>query len=528
SEALLDAQTGEFERLKELGIRTQVEGDKVRFSFMKNGQMMTVEAENTAEGIEGALMGIWDDKYDGAMDQMADTWTGKLANLHDNVGMIMQSMTEPLFEFAKSGLDVANSFLEHFDKLHQEGAGIFKATFGALKSTISDYLGPSAAKPVIKFVDGIQRALEALGGIVKDVFGVIGDVVGEVFDFLVDNGDMVVGALKGIGVAFAGLATAAVVFGVIGGAIALVTSPLFLLTAAAAALGVAWQTNFLGIRDITATVVDFLVDAFNTVKDAIQFVMDGFDTGGWSEAWERVKLIASNAWDAIKKLVTDAFDSIRDTISNVDWGAVWDTLVAGAQAAIGWVLDAIRNVDWGALIQGGWDVIYQGAQLAWDMIQEIPWDRIISGVWDIATWAAGKFTDIPWGTIVQGVWDITRWAAGKFTAIPWSTIAQGTWDVAKWIAGKFTAIPWGTIAQGTWDVASWIANKFTAIPWSTIAKGTWDVASWIANKFTAIPWSTIISGLWDIASWALDLAGKAAAAIPWPEISFPSASDIAN
>src|SRR5690606_40713994 len=74
--------------------------------------------------------------------QMADTWTGKLANLHDNVGMIMQSMTEPLFEFAKSGLDVANSFLEHFDKLHQEGAGIFKATFGALKSTISDYLGP--------------------------------------------------------------------------------------------------------------------------------------------------------------------------------------------------------------------------------------------------------------------------------------------------------------------------------------------------------------------------------------------------
>src|SRR5690606_1590592 len=234
SEALLDAQTGEFERLKELGIRTQVEGDKVRFSFMKNGQMMTVEAENTAEGIEGALMGIWDDKYDGAMDQMADTWTGKLANLHDNVGMIMQSMTEPLFEFAKSGLDVVNSFLEHFDKLHQEGAGIFKATFGALKSTISDYLGPSAAKPVIKFV--------------------VGAVVGAVFYFLVDNGDMVVGALKGIGVAFAGLATAAVVFGVIGGAIALVTSPLFLLTAAAAALGVAWQTNFLGIRDITATV----------------------------------------------------------------------------------------------------------------------------------------------------------------------------------------------------------------------------------------------------------------------------------
>lgn len=51
-EAALDAQTGEFERLKEFGIKAKKEGDLVALSF--KGQ--TVEVQNTSEAINAALV----------------------------------------------------------------------------------------------------------------------------------------------------------------------------------------------------------------------------------------------------------------------------------------------------------------------------------------------------------------------------------------------------------------------------------------------------------------------------------------
>jgi len=45
TEALLDAQTGQFERLKEFGIKASAQGDKVTFSFRE--QRTTVDNTNT-------------------------------------------------------------------------------------------------------------------------------------------------------------------------------------------------------------------------------------------------------------------------------------------------------------------------------------------------------------------------------------------------------------------------------------------------------------------------------------------------
>jgi len=45
AEAVLDAQTGEFERLKEFGIKASANGDKVTFSFKE--QKTTVENAKT-------------------------------------------------------------------------------------------------------------------------------------------------------------------------------------------------------------------------------------------------------------------------------------------------------------------------------------------------------------------------------------------------------------------------------------------------------------------------------------------------
>ena len=80
-EALLDAQTGEFERLKEFGIRAQKSGDQVTLSF--KGMQKTIA--NTPDAISGALDSFG--KMEGVAGSNAkamETLEGKSSNLGDS------------------------------------------------------------------------------------------------------------------------------------------------------------------------------------------------------------------------------------------------------------------------------------------------------------------------------------------------------------------------------------------------------------------------------------------------------------
>jgi hypothetical protein len=78
-EAVADASTGEFERLKEFGIRASKEGDKVRFTF----QGVTKEVQFNANAITNYLEEIGRTKFGDAMAKQAATIDGKLSNLED-------------------------------------------------------------------------------------------------------------------------------------------------------------------------------------------------------------------------------------------------------------------------------------------------------------------------------------------------------------------------------------------------------------------------------------------------------------
>jgi phage tail tape-measure protein len=82
-EALADAQTGEFERLKEFGIRARQEGDRVTFTYQKNGKEISRTAKQTGHDIRRAITGIWSDRFDGMMDRQSKTFNGLISNLKD-------------------------------------------------------------------------------------------------------------------------------------------------------------------------------------------------------------------------------------------------------------------------------------------------------------------------------------------------------------------------------------------------------------------------------------------------------------
>lgn len=78
-EAVADATTGEFERLKEFGIKAHQQGDQISFVF----QGVTTTVGNNAKEIEGYLTSLGENQFAGAMQKRMDTLDGAISNLGD-------------------------------------------------------------------------------------------------------------------------------------------------------------------------------------------------------------------------------------------------------------------------------------------------------------------------------------------------------------------------------------------------------------------------------------------------------------
>jgi len=79
-EAVADASTGEFERLKEFGIKASTQGDQVALTF----QGVTTTIGNSSKEITEYLESIGRVQFAGAMEERAKTLDGALSNLADN------------------------------------------------------------------------------------------------------------------------------------------------------------------------------------------------------------------------------------------------------------------------------------------------------------------------------------------------------------------------------------------------------------------------------------------------------------
>jgi len=93
TEAVIDAQTGEFERLKEFGVKASKSGDNVTFMF-KN-QQTTVK--NNSAAIQEYLLGLGEmNGVSGAMAAISQTTGGQISNLEDSVSALYLKIGESL------------------------------------------------------------------------------------------------------------------------------------------------------------------------------------------------------------------------------------------------------------------------------------------------------------------------------------------------------------------------------------------------------------------------------------------------
>lgn len=78
-EAVADAATGEFERLKEFGIKSKNQGDTIAFTFKGTTQVVA----NNAAAIEEYLIKLGEVNFDGAMKKRMESLDGAIANFGD-------------------------------------------------------------------------------------------------------------------------------------------------------------------------------------------------------------------------------------------------------------------------------------------------------------------------------------------------------------------------------------------------------------------------------------------------------------
>ena len=87
-EAVADASTGEFERLKEFGIKAKKEGDTVSLTF----QGLTTTIGNSSAEIQEYLLEIGETQFGSAMEDQMAALPGLLSNLEDSVGALFRKI----------------------------------------------------------------------------------------------------------------------------------------------------------------------------------------------------------------------------------------------------------------------------------------------------------------------------------------------------------------------------------------------------------------------------------------------------
>ena len=131
-EAVADATTFEFERLKEFGIKSSQEGDKVKFTF----RGVTTEINKSASEVSEYLENIGNTVFAGAAIEQTKTLKGSISNLeqaYGNLAIASGEVSGANDVFAKSNNDLAAAIS---DPEFQEGMANLATAFAKIKASL--------------------------------------------------------------------------------------------------------------------------------------------------------------------------------------------------------------------------------------------------------------------------------------------------------------------------------------------------------------------------------------------------------
>ena len=136
SEAIIDAQVGEFERLKDFGIRASKEGDRVTFTFKE----VKTQVDFTASAIRDYIVGLGDiEGVTGASLAISETLGGSINNLGDSFDSLKDALGKELKPILTDVIGLMSTLLETTTEFITSGG--IKEFFGNLVSAVNPLVG---------------------------------------------------------------------------------------------------------------------------------------------------------------------------------------------------------------------------------------------------------------------------------------------------------------------------------------------------------------------------------------------------
>lgn len=277
-EMLADAQTGEFERMKEFGVRGSAAGNQVAMTYQRAGREVTATSRKSANEIRRNLLGIFDSRFAGAMARQSGTMKGLWSNLMDMATSFQRQIADAgLFAFVKAELAgllaqvnaaAANGKLEAWAKQISEGLVQLLTSLKALVTEV-DWVG--FTKAIIAAANGFAQFMQWIGGFEGLVTIGVGGAIG-----------WLTTALMGLGVTIAGI------LGVAAAPIAAVIAAIGLIGLAAWFLYRNWQEIWAGLVKGWNDFVSALGGIWTNIKKA--FVDGAALVWNALPAWFRVVL----------------------------------------------------------------------------------------------------------------------------------------------------------------------------------------------------------------------------------------------
>lgn len=164
-EAVADASTGEFERLKEFGIKAKKEGDQVSLTF----QGVTTTIKNSAAEITQYLENIGNVSFGGAMEERAKTLDGTIAALGDTWDELFRTVsTNNVGSLIFDSVTLANGALE-------DATTLLRAMGGAAQDASRD---TGALSTIQNGIATVFETVAVLGANLKYVLVQIGNEIG--------------------------------------------------------------------------------------------------------------------------------------------------------------------------------------------------------------------------------------------------------------------------------------------------------------------------------------------------------------
>lgn len=330
-EAVADAATGEFERLKEFGIKAKSQGDNVTFTFQG---VATTVGKNSKE-IEQYLKFIGNTKFAGGIEAQSKTVNGMLSTLKDNAVMAAAKIGTTILPRVKELMNAITPMIDRISKWVDRNP--------RLTSTL---LAVVAAMAALSFT--VSAFAFVFGGLLKIYQAAL--------------------AIKRIYIAL----TVSERVANIGKAISTgaATVSMWAATAAQWALNAAMYANPIGL--VILAVIALIAIVILLVKNWDKV------SAFFKNLWDKIKDIFSKAWDFVKKwgwLMVGPIGWIIKAWSMLpEWFAqLWPKVKQIFLDFLAWFVGLHQqffNIG-SEIIQGIWNGIKAKAAALWDFVKGI-------------------------------------------------------------------------------------------------------------------------------------------------------------